>query len=859
MIKTMKSPLFKYGLLALIVTFPLFLLWPGLLKNLFASEGFLPHLYCYLEKPGLIFLHVVSDSLIGLAYVAISATLTYLVYRARRDIPFHWIFLAFGLFIVTCGITHFMEVWTTLWTPVYWLAGNIKMLTAIASVATAVILPPLVPKTLALIETAKLSEERKLKLEATNKELAELYTKLKELDQMKTQFFANVSHELRTPLSLVYGTTQRLLESKGWEQEERRGLETIDRNARTLLKNVNDLLDLSKVQAGKMDLDAVDADLARLVRFTAAHFDSFAEERQITYTIETPESVPTRIDPEKIQRILLNLLSNAFKFTPIGGKVRCDLRIDKERALLSVQDSGPGVRPELRQVIFEPFRQGDGSATRRFGGTGLGLSIAREFVELHGGEITVGDASLGGARFDVVLSLTPPGTGKSQSASELIPHLAVPFQTPTELKIEQRDAGEPDRRSVERVTAVAAEEAGPSDAPLILIVEDNPEMNQFIRQSLSPRFRIANAFNGREGLEKALALKPDLILSDIMMPEMSGDQMIREIRAHVELDAIPIVFLTAKADDELSIRMLQQGAQEYLIKPFSIEGLRARVGNLIAMKRAREVLQQAIDSQSQDLVTLANEITLHKRALQQKTAEAEEASRLKTQFLSNVSHELRTPLNAIIGYTTLVLDETYGPINPALRPPLEGTARNAEDLLKLVNDLLDLTKIEAGKLSIETSSVELTALLREATSGIQSLLEQKGLTLQWHSSDLIPPIESDAMKIKQILVNLLSNALKFTRQGEITIGAEDRPKQGGVAVWIQDTGIGIREEDLPRIFDAFHQIDGASTREFGGVGLGLAIVKELVELLQGEIQVESRVGEGSTFTLFLPYRIEGRV
>lgn len=856
MIKTIKSPIFRYGLLALIAIFPLLLFWPAVLKNLFASEGFLPHLYCYLEKPGLILLHVVSDSLIGFAYVAISATLTYLVYRARQDIPFHWIFLAFGLFIVTCGATHFMEVWTTLWTPVYWLAGNIKLVTAIASVATAVVLPPLVPKTLALIEAAKLSEERKLRLEATNKELAELYTKLKELDQMKTQFFANVSHELRTPLSLVYGTTQRLLESKGWEQEERRGLETIDRNARTLLKNVNDLLDLSKVQAGKMDLDAVDADLARLVRFTAAHFDSFAEERQITYTIETPESVPTRIDPEKIQRILLNLLSNAFKFTPVGGKVRCDLRIAEGRAILSVQDSGPGVRPELRQAIFEPFRQGDGSATRRFGGTGLGLSIAKEFVELHGGEITVGDAPLGGARFDVVLSLTPPGTGKSGDVSESLPPLAGPFQTLTELKTEHDRAEEPDRPSAERVTAIA-EETDLSDTPLILIVEDNPEMNRFISQSLSPRFRIANAFNGREGLEKALALKPDLILSDVMMPEMSGDQMIREIRSHAELDAIPIVFLTAKADDELSVRMLEQGAQEYLIKPFSIEGLRARVGNLVAMKRAREVLQQEVASQSQDLVTLVNEITLHKRALQQKTAQAEEASRLKTQFLSNVSHELRTPLNAIIGYTTLVLDETYGPVNSALRPPLEGTARNAEDLLKLVNDLLDLTRIEAGKLSIETSSVELTALLREATSGIQSLLEQKGLTLQWHSSDSIPPIESDAMKIKQIVVNLLSNALKFTRQGGITIGAEDRPKQGGVAIWIQDTGIGIREEDLPKIFDAFHQIDGAATREFGGVGLGLSIVKELVKLLQGEIQVESRVGEGSTFTLFLPYRLKG--
>ncbi len=189
---------------------------------------------------------------------------------------------------------------------------------------------------------------------------------------------------------------------------------------------------------------------------------------------------------------------------------------------------------------------------------------------------------------------------------------------------------------------------------------------------------------------------------------------------------------------------------------------------------------------------------------------------------------------------------------------MEGVTRNAEDLLTLVNDLLDLTRIEAGKWPIETAALDVTALIQEAAFRIQPLLEEKGFALRWRLSNSIPTIESDEMKIKQILVNLLSNALKFTHQGEITIGAQDHPERGGVEIWIQDTGIGMRPEELPKIFDLFHQIDGASTREFGGVGLGLAIVKELVGLLQGEIRVESRVGEGSTFTLFFPYRLEGK-
>lgn len=715
MIKATRFPVLWYGLPTLIVTVPLLFLWPGWFKNLFASEGFLPHLYCYLEKPGLVLLHVVSDSLIGLAYVAISATLTYLVYRARRDIPFHWVLLAFGLFIITCGATHFMEVWTTLWTPVYWLAGNIKLMTAIASVATAVILPPLIPKTLALVQSAKISKERRIKLESTHAELAELYTQ----DRLKTQFFANISHELRTPLTLVLGPAQRLLESDRLTTNERQNLETIDRNARLLLKHVNDLLDLSKIEAGKMTANAVETDLAQLVRFSAAHFELFATERQIAYPVETAESAPARIDPEKIQRVLLNLLSNAFKFTPTGGKVRCFLRIEEGDARLSVQDSGPGVRPELRQVIFEPFRQGDESETRRFGGTGLGLSIANEFVSLHGGKITIGDAPIGGAQFDITLPLVASPGEEKRPASGPVAEIPFPLSQPfIDLETERKRPAQ--NMPSAQTPSATANEGVETTLPLVLVVEDNPAVNRFITESSTPHYRVVNALNGLEGLEKALAHKPDLILTDIMMPEMSGDRMIREIRAHSEMDTVPIIVLTAKADDELSVRMLRQGAQEYLIKPFPVEALRVRVGNLIAIKQTRELLQQEVAAQHRDLVMLANEIVLHKRALQQKTAQAEEASRLKTQFLSNVSHKLRTPLHAIIGYTSLALDGTYGSLDPALRPAMEGVTRNAEGLLLLVDDLLDLTRIEAGKLAIEPSSLDIILLLRETASGIST-------------------------------------------------------------------------------------------------------------------------------------------
>lgn len=253
------------------------------------------------------------------------------------------------------------------------------------------------------------------------------------------------------------------------------------------------------------------------------------------------------------------------------------------------------------------------------------------------------------------------------------------------------------------------------------------------------------------------------------------------------------------------------------------------------------------------------DITERKRVeaeLRQKTIEAEEASRLKSEFVSNVSHELRTPLNAIVGYTYLLLDDTYGPVGPEQKIPLEGVIRNAKDLIGLVNQVLDLSRIESGKLSLRVGPLSIHELIEETLSAMKPLFDEKSLSVEFKRGDPLPTIESDFDKIKQILVNLLSNAVKFTLQGGIQISTANFPDEEKVAVKIQDTGIGMKEEDLPKIFQAFHQVDATSTRAFGGVGLGLAIVHQLTTLLAGEIQVESRQGEGSTFTLLLPYKLK---
>ena len=340
---------------------------PESFRDFFSSEFFMPHGHCYLWNPGLVWLEVVSNALIAVSYVAISTALAYLAYRLK-ELPFRLMYLAFGAFIVSCGITHVFDI-IVIWRPMYWLDGFVRAVTAVASVGTAIALRPLIPKAIELARGAKVAEDRGVALESVVTDLGTMYERARDLEQLKTRFFASMSHELRTPLALILGPTAKLLEGTDLSEQHRRELGVIDRNARALLKHVNDLLDLSKLEAGKMKASYAEVDLARVVRLTASYFESLAAERSIAYVIEAPRSLMVEVDPDKIQRVIVNVLSNAFKFVPNGGKVRCSLTTDgasggaepgRGRAIITICDSGPGIKPEHRQVIFDRFRQIEG-------------------------------------------------------------------------------------------------------------------------------------------------------------------------------------------------------------------------------------------------------------------------------------------------------------------------------------------------------------------------------------------------------------------------------------------------------------------------------------------------------------------
>jgi PAS domain S-box-containing protein len=699
-----------------------------------------------------------------------------------------------------------------------------------------------------LAEGRNITEKKRAEAEIArkNQELEGLLRRVRELDELKSQFFANVSHELRTPLALILGPTEKLLaEGDNLTELQRRDLAVIRRNAATLLKHVNDLLDVSKLDAGKMELRYAEVDLAQRVRAIAGHFEALAPQRDIAYVVDVPERLPAQVDPDKLERVVLNLLSNAFKFVPSGGRVKLSLQATEEgRARVSVQDSGPGVKPELRQLIFERFRQAEGGTTRQFGGTGLGLAISKDFVTLHGGTITVTDAPGGGALFLVeVPLLAPEGASVLRRTEAEAPHEADAVLQGT----------------LHELQPVEAPREAPSPAasgrPRVLVVEDNPELNRFLTEGLAEAFAVESARDGQEGLEKALAAPPDLVITDVMMPRMSGDQLLHALRGHQELDDVPVLVLSAKADDALRVRLLREGAQDYVVKPFSLEEVRARARNLVQLKRTRALLQGELETQQRDLEQLAWEVTARKREL--RTAldamrvardEARQANAVKGTFLSLVSHELRTPLTVIQLELARLERDPDTALTERQRERVTKVHTATRRLLALVESLLDYTQVDTQRLQVELEAVDVTALVADVLEELRPRADAKGLEVRLELESGVR-LRTDARLLRLILANLADNAIKFTEAGHVAVRLGQR--DGLVRLEVVDTGPGIPTEAQRRIFEPFEQLEPARHKHTPGVGLGLALVQRLVETLGGSIELESSPGQGTTVSVAL--------
>jgi PAS domain S-box-containing protein len=685
--------------------------------------------------------------------------------------------------------------------------------------------------------TEKKAQERLI--EEKNIELQALLQRVRELDEIKTQFFANVSHELRTPLSLIIGPADRLIKDAQAlsHEQHQESARVIARNARMLLKHVNDLLDISKLDAGKLKIMRQNIDAVALIRLSLSHFEVLAADRKIKLVVEAPNNAICAVDPAKIQRIVMNLLSNAFKFVPDGGTIQVTVTPSDDTLVFSVEDSGPGVKPEMRNAIFERFRQADGGTNRQFGGTGLGLSIAEEFVKMHEGTLEIDDSHLGGTSFVMTLPavvLPQDSDSSNETVTQLDKVIAEGY-------IEELIPGL-------AVSAPSVSNVNSGAKPVVLVVEDNVDMNRFISETLSRSYNVVSAYNGQEGFDKALESPPSLIVSDIMMPKVSGVQMIAQMRNSATLKNIPILLLSAKADEDLKVELLKNGAQDFVHKPFSEADLFVRVGNLLSLKSVQDQLAKSNEE-------LERRVLERTRELETARDEALRANKLKTQFVANISHEIRTPMSGILGLTEFLVLETSG----ETQKTAQHVFKSAKSLMILVNDLLDLSKLEAGRIDVRDDVILVEQVVDETLTALYMSAKRKQLTL----SESVDPqvrvkLRGDAGLIRQILQNLVQNAIKFTDTGGVKVDAcaetqEDDKKY--LRFCVSDTGPGIAPEDQKKLFQLFVQVDGSTTRRHGGTGMGLALSKRLVELMGGAIGVDSAPGKGSAFWFSLPLRI----
>jgi len=699
------------------------------------------------------------------------------------------------------------------------------------------------------------------RLEAANQELDRLYQRLKDLDGRKTQFFANVSHELRTPLTLILSPTlDRLSSWHSLDTEQRHVLELIERNARILLEQVDNLLEISKLEAGKVAMRYERVNLAERLRLIADHFEVLSREKGVRLEMEAPPEAEAEADAEKLQRVLLNLLSNAFKFTPAGGSVRCRLAVDEQSAVIEVADTGPGIPAEYREAIFERFRQIDGGSARRHGGTGLGLAIAREFIELHGGDISVADAPGGGALFRATL----------------------PLRAPAGLAVAAETAGAGDdlevvRGSVETLRAGVAGTpvaAGGGEAN-VLVVEDNPEMSWFIARALAARFRVSTAPDGESGARLARELQPDVILVDLMMPGVSGEQMIEELRRSREFDGVPVLVLTAKADEALRLRLLANGVQDYLTKPFLTEELRARVANLAAMKRIRELLQREVSYQERDVVALVRDLVDSRAQLRdalqdlraseealrgwnaqlearirERTAELSERNAQLEMFAYSIAHDIRAPLRTMRGFADALVEDCGYQLDGVGLEHLRRIVQAVERMDALTEDLLVYSSLARQGLKLEP--VEIEAVVRECLEAVSAEVERSGALISVELPCSLPPVAAHHGTLCQALLNLLTNALKFVEDGRPFIRVAAAEDQDTVRISVTDNGIGIAPEYQEKVFELFERLHGVE--QFPGTGVGLAIVRKAAERMGGRAGVRSEAGQGSTFWLELPKR-----
>jgi signal transduction histidine kinase len=646
-------------------------------------------------------------------------------------------------------------------------------------------------------------------VEKTSAELVAALERAREVDRLKSEFFANISHELRTPLTLILSPVDELLSALG-PGGQRDALQVVRRNAARLLRMIDDLLDLARLEAGGLRLKVMQFDPQDLTVRVAENANPAARTKGVN--LETRASGdPVEIfgDPHRVEIILTNLIGNALKFTPRGGAINVDVIYGVAGVSVEVADTGPGIPKAEQERIFERFHQTESSERRRYGGVGIGLALARELAQLHGGSLTVDSAVGRGSTFTLFLK-----SGKEHFHTAIVERRQVqvgehpgrrvedslpPIGAPSEL-----DPGEP-RQSQRPPDRVLLDRGR---LPRVLIAEDEDDLRGFIITLLDKTYVVDAARDGAEALELLRRNRPDLVLTDVMMPGTSGLDLCRAIKGDPSLRHIPVILLTARGESETALEGYESGADDFVSKPFHTKVLQARIRAHLKMR--------GLSLQLADQARLASAGTL----------------------AAGLAHEVKNPLNAAVNAARVL--KTGG-----------STRVSNEKLITLIVDALERIDGIVSALDAHARPADGDDLapcnVRKAVESTLDLLEhklKKGVAVH-QDYETTGDVFAPARAFNQVLLNLVDNSI---RSGATNIWIELRQVDKQISVAVADDGPGVPPDVVHRIFDPFF-----TTRVEGeGTGLGLHLSRRIAQECGGELRYEPRPGGGARFVMEIP-------
>ncbi len=698
--------------------------------------------------------------------------------------------------------------------------------------------------------------QRSRELEEALRQLRDAHARLSELDVAKTEFFSNISHEFRTPLTLMLGPLQdelAALTPSSAASPHRVRLETAHRNCLRLLKLVNSLLDFSRIEAGRVQALYEPTALSTLTAELASHFHSAAERAGLQLKIVCPPlPEPTYVDREMWEKIVLNLISNAFKHTFQGGITVRLAALDGGDVQLSVEDTGVGIPAEELPRLFERFHRVKGAASRTHEGTGIGLSLVRELVQLHSGSVRVESEVGKGSRFVVEIkggsahlptdkvgqSSAREGAGSNRNATAAYVQEAAHWSPPTAAAAQEWYLGGGSEATTQSTASTGKEVRS---RPRVLLADDNADMRHYIARILSDHYDVLAVTDGQAALESARVSPPDLVLSDVMMPRLDGFGLVKALRAEEKTRTLPIILVSARAGEESAVESLDAGASDYLVKPFSARELLARVRTHVDLAR----LQRAWET---ELERRIEERTAELRQAQQLALQQERLSALG-QMASGIAHDINNAISPISLYVESLL-ETDPALSERARQCLPIVLRAIDDVASTVARMREFYRTREPQLVLLPADVNslVNQVLELTRARWSDMPLQRGIVInvQTELTPELPFVMGIESEVREALTNLVFNAVDAMPSGG-TLTLRTAAVDGGVYVEVGDTGIGMDETTRRRCLEPFFTTKGER-----GTGLGLAMVYGFVQRHGAQIQIDSAPGAGTRIRVVFP-------